>query len=125
MIVADSDVLIDALRGREPARTQVARSLDAGTLATTTITLFELWSGARTSRQQALVEGFLGALVMLPFDEAASRAAASLRRELSARGTPIGMADYLMAGVCLTRSAALLTRNRSHFERVPGLQFAE
>jgi predicted nucleic acid-binding protein len=31
------------------------------------------------------------------------------------------MADYLIAGVCLARSAGLLSRYRAHFERIPGL----
>jgi predicted nucleic acid-binding protein len=44
-----------------------------------------------------------------------------LRRALAAQGLPIGMADYMIAGICVARSAALLTRNRAHFERVPGL----
>ena len=33
------------------------------------------------------------------------------------------MADYLIAGICRSRSAELLTRNRRHFERVPELKF--
>lgn len=72
MILADSDVLIDALRGREP-------------------------------------------------NEAASRAVATARRELEGRGETIGMSDYLIAGVCLARPLPLLTRNRAHFDRIPGL----
>ena len=50
-----------------------------------------------------------------------SRLAAETRRTLESTGTPIGMADYLIAGICLARSAILLTRNRAHFDRVPGL----
>ncbi len=34
------------------------------------------------------------------------------------------MADYLIAGICLSRNAMLLTRNRAHFERIPGLHLA-
>jgi tRNA(fMet)-specific endonuclease VapC len=120
LIVADSDVLIDALRGRQPGVTRVAQALDAGILSTTSVTLFELLSGARSEAESASIEQLLAALPILPFDDAASRAAASVRRELAARGSPIGMADYMIAGICVTRSAALLTRNRSHFERVPG-----
>ena len=45
-----------------------------------------------------------------------------LRRELEGRGTTIAMSDYLIAGICRARSLPLLTRNRSHFERVPGLR---
>lgn len=119
--MADSDVLIDALRGRQPGVTQVAQGLDTGLLSTTSVTLFELLSGVRSEAESASIERLLGALTILPFDDAASRAAASLRRALAAQGSPIGMADYMIAGICLARSAALLTRNRAHFERVPGL----
>lgn len=34
---------------------------------------------------------------------------------------PIGTADYLIAGIVLANRGILLTRNRDHFERVPGL----
>jgi predicted nucleic acid-binding protein len=121
LIVADSDVLIDALRGRQPAIGRVTEGLQSGVLCTTTVTLFELLSGTRTEAESAAVERLLAAFTILPFDEAASREAAALRRGLLTQGLPIGMADYMIAGICVARSAALLTRNRAHFERVPGL----
>jgi predicted nucleic acid-binding protein len=58
---------------------------------------------------------------LLPFDERAAERAAAIRQHLDGAGTPIGMADYLIAGICLANSAMLLTRNRKHFERVTGL----
>jgi tRNA(fMet)-specific endonuclease VapC len=121
LIVVDSDVLIDALRGRQPAVRRVTEGLQSGVLCTTTVTLFELLSGTRSEAESAAVDRLLAALSILPFDDAASRAAAALRRGLAAQGLPIGMADYMIAGICVARSAALLTRNRAHFERVPGL----
>lgn len=51
MIVADSDVLIDFLGGREPAAGRVTREIESGNLWTTVITRFELLSGARGSRE--------------------------------------------------------------------------
>lgn len=125
MIVADSDVLIDALRGREPSVSRVLAGLADRTLATTTISAFELLSGSRTPLQVEAVEGLLGALTVLPFDRPASEAAATCRRELEAKGQTIGMGDYLIAGICLSRGAALLTRNRKHFERVAALTLAQ
>ena len=59
------------------------------------------------------------------FDQAAAEAAAEARQRLEAQGTSIGMADYLIAGICLAQSATLLTRNRRHFEKVPGLLLAQ
>ena len=125
MIVADSDVLIDALRGREPGARWVAEGLEAGVLATTAVSAFELLSGARSPKQEDVVQALLAALPILPLDQKAGETAASLRQELEAAGQAIGMADHLIAGICVSRSIALLTRNRKHFQRVPGLAFAD
>ena len=122
MIVADSDVLIDALRGKDPARSRVALELDTGALATTCITVFELESGARSPREREKVSALLSALTILPLDSVAAADAAEARRTSEVRGDPIGTADYLIAGICRSRAAILLTRNRKHFERVPGLK---
>jgi tRNA(fMet)-specific endonuclease VapC len=35
------------------------------------------------------------------------------------------MADCLIAGIALAEDEALLTRNRRHFERVPGLRLVD
>ena len=121
MTIADFDVLIDALRGRESARARIAEALAAGTLATTAVTAFELRSGADSDRVRAAVGQLLAPLEVLPFDQAAAGAAARVRRELEAEGQPIGMADCMIAGICLVRSATLLTRNRALFGRVSGL----
>lgn len=121
MIVADTDVLIDALRGRAPAADRIALELETGALATTAISAFELRGGARSAAAAGQVEDLLASLSILPFDAEAAEKAAQTRQALEAKGAPIGMADYLIAGTCLARSAVLLTRNRAHFERVPGL----
>lgn len=121
MIVADSDVLIDGLRGREPGAARISHEIRSGNLATTVVSAFELLSGARTDSERNKVQTLLRSLPLLPLDEEAGIAAAEIRRNLEAAGSGIGMADYLIAGICLTRSASLLTRNLKHFERVPGL----
>lgn len=121
MIVVDSDVLIDALRGRRDAARRLDLELDTGALATTSVSAFELRSGARSRATARKVDTLLAALTILPFDEEAAERAAEVRRTLESQGEGIGMADYLIAGVCRSRSGLLLTRNRDHFRRVPGL----
>lgn len=125
MIVADSDVLIDALRGKEPSAGRIARELRQGTLATTSITSFELLSGAKRERERERVEQLLDAIPILPFEAEDSSVGAEIRRNLEAAGSKIGMADYLIAAICLRHSALLLTRNRRHFERVARLRFED
>lgn len=122
LVVADTDVLIDALQGRDPAADRVTIGLETGSLATTSINAFELLSGAGTDRTRERVDRLLGALPILPCEEEAGRAAAEIRRVLDSAGTPIGMGDYLIAGICLARSAVLLTRNVAHFSRIADLR---
>ena len=122
MMVVDTDVLIDGLNGKNPSSARISREIESGTLATTTVTLFELLSGAKTRRARDAIKMLLSAITILALDEESGATAAAIRRDLEARGTTIGMADYLIAGICRARSLPLLTRNRSHFERVPGLR---
>lgn len=125
MRVADTDVLIDYLAGSaEAMAARVAAELARGTLRTTVVTRFELFAGARTSRQQGILRQLLAAVPALALDAAAADRAAEVRRELEARGEPIGMGDSLIAGIVLVHDGTLLTRNRRHFERVAGLRLA-
>jgi len=85
MILADSDVLIDYLRGHEPARSRIGLEL-AHYLATSAVSAFELLSGARGGRHQEKISILLAAMRILPVDAAAAATAAKLRLELESQG---------------------------------------
>jgi predicted nucleic acid-binding protein len=119
--VIDTDVLIDALHAKGTAAARLAAAIERGAAATTVISVFELLAGAKARAQRGRVEKLLGALAILPIDDLACRRAADVRRELGRDGTGIGMGDCLIAGVCLSASLPLVTRNRDHFGRVPEL----
>ncbi len=122
MMLADSDVLIDFLRGKGPAVERMAIEIGTGRLHTTTITAFELLAGAKTAKDHAKVTTLLEALHVLPLDSTSAARAASVKRELEASGRGMATADCLIAGICLAQRATLLTRNVKHFEHVPGLK---
>lgn len=124
MIVADTDVLIDYLRGRGPMAARVELELQSRSFASTAVTAFELWAGAKTSRQASAIELLLGAMTILPLEEGGARKAADVRRTLLSQGEAIGMADSLIAGICISVGGTLITRNRRHFERVAGLKLS-
>jgi tRNA(fMet)-specific endonuclease VapC len=124
MIVADTDVLIDFLRGRGDGARRVAVELETRSFGTTAITVFELRSGARTVRQKRSVDLLLEAMTILPFGPEEARVAAEIRQQVEAQGQPIGMADYMIAAVCVVAGGVLLTRNRKHFERVKSLKLS-
>lgn len=83
--------------------------------------LMRLPAAAREPRLKALGQ-FLAPLAILPFDEAAAGAAARIRADLEARGTPIGPHDTLIAATAMAHGAELVTRNVVEFERVQGLR---
>ncbi len=121
MIVADTDVLIDFLKGFGPSSERVELELRHG-LAVTVISAFELWAGAVGSKKrEAAVENLLNALKVIPCREAAAKSAAQIRYTLQKQGRTIGMADSLIAGICVTENAMLLTRNLDHFRNIEGL----
>lgn len=122
MTVADTDVLIDFLAGKEPMAARVADLVGRGALCTTAINRFELLSGSRSQHQQAQAEALLSSLPTLVLDQEAADQAAQIRRTLEARGATIGMGDSLIAGIVLANGGTLLTRNQGHFERVEGLR---
>lgn len=125
MIVADTDVLIDYLEGRSPGAEAVSLALRQDQLQTTTLSCFELLVGVRSNRQLEKVLALLDSIPILLLDFDAARKAAELHRQLERSGITIGMGDSLIAGIVLARGGTLLTRNRRHFERVPGLPLAD
>jgi len=125
VILADTDVLIDYLAGVQPLQDRIAGHSDAEQLQTTAVNCFELLSGTGPGRRGHAVRRLLDALNVFPLDRAAAERAADVRRKLNRAGRPIGMGDSLIAGIALAHNLPLLTRNRSHFERVEDLRLVD
>jgi tRNA(fMet)-specific endonuclease VapC len=125
LILADSDVLIDYLEGVQPVRDFIGPHLADDSLFTTAITAFELLSGARGGRRGDRVRSLVANVPVLPLDRESAERAAMLRQELESEGRSIGMADSLIAGIALTHSLPLFTRNRKHFSRVAGITLVD
>lgn len=120
-VVADTDALIDLAEGAG-AHAAVKALLRAGRLATTVVSVFELWRGCETAEQRAKARDLLRGIRVYPVTTAAALRAAELWRDLEERGDRVGERDTLIAGVCLATRLALLTGNVKHFRRVPGLR---
>jgi len=68
------------------------------------------------------VHAALGPVLVLPVTHGAADVAAGANRYLARRGQAIAVPDTLIAGVRIAHGLPLLTRNREHFSRVPGLE---
>lgn len=120
--VLDSDVLIDLFAGYEPAGSVIPHLLEMDLAATTAITAYELHSGASRASDRQHLHDFLATLIILPVDVQSARRAGAVDLSLRRQGQPINPGDNLIAGICLVRDLALVTRNVSHFRRVADLK---
>ena len=122
MILLDSDVLIDFLRGRTDARRLVEDASDAGEeLATTALNVGEVLRGEADTLRAARVGEFLTSLTVLAIDERVARVYATVMSDLDRQGKRMPEIDAFIAAAALVNGASIATRNAKHFSRVPGL----
>jgi len=121
----DSNTIIDYLKGNASviASLQAAKSSE---IAIPAIVLYEIEFGTLKSRAGAGRKKTVADLLMniehIPFDADAARTAARIRFELEAKGIGMGPLDTLIAGIAVSRKAALITSNLREFSRVEGLR---
>lgn len=123
MRVLDTDTCIGLLRGRDEVLERRAAATDE--LVTTWVTAGELFFGAARSTDPdgnaAIVVHFLATLRVLGPDLSSSRLFGELKARLRAEGNIVADADLFIASIALAHGATVVTGNRRHFERVPGL----
>ena len=122
MKILDSDHCVALLRGKLDLRGRVSPLEE---LAVTAVSVGELAHGAHKSARAAdnlaRLDVLLAALAVLPYDEAAGREFGALKARLEGSGERLSDLDLQIAAIALRFTAPLLTHNRHHFERVPGL----
>ncbi|MBD1577862.1 type II toxin-antitoxin system VapC family toxin [Vibrio sp. S11_S32] len=83
--------------------------------------------GKKASPKYAvLVEEFLKRVdEILPWDKVAVDATTEVKRDLMAKGTPIGNNDTAIAGHAIATGCVLVTNNTREFKRVSGLNLED
>jgi tRNA(fMet)-specific endonuclease VapC len=122
----DTDILSLFFR----AHPQVVQSFETYTTEHDTInisilTYYEILSGLKhksAASQLASFTEFAAGCHIAPLTEQSVSLSADLYAALRAQGTPLDDIDLLIAGIALANEWVLVTRNRRHFERVPGLE---
>jgi tRNA(fMet)-specific endonuclease VapC len=122
--VLDSDVLIDFLRGAGPGRDLIRALARAEGYRVSAVTAFELALGRSYAENPRPVHTLL-AVPLLTLTRKAGLRGGALLGELRRSGEAIDIRDAMQAGICLEAGAPLVTRNVSHFERVPGLRVSQ
>ena len=122
----DTNHLI-ALLNRVPAAVEKQRQIEktGSRVCSTAIPLGELYFGAfhsqHRSRNLQRLSRIRRRLVFLPFDERAAIEYGRIREETHSRGTPIPVADTMIAAIARPLRLRVLSHDE-HFRWVPGLQ---
>jgi predicted nucleic acid-binding protein len=120
-LLLDSNVLIDVLRGIEPAKRFVASVTD--TPSCSVVTLSELISGARSRREEQAIALLEVRLSFLPVDTGiAKRAGQFIKHYQASHG--LDDLDALIAATAEEHKLELATLNVKHFPMFPKLKRA-
>ena len=110
----DTDVLIWVLRGKPQAISLLQDLLKNEIPAISTLSIYEIWSGARPEEESAIA-GFLSAFYLVPVNDSIARKGAEYYRKFRSKGMTLSSTDALIAGTAAIEGLILITQNRRHF----------
>ena len=119
MIILDSTVLMDNLRGLAAAGDYLRSVTDVP--ACSEITRVEILRGLR-GREGEAAEGLFSVLRWIPLDERIARRAGELGERYRSSHGNLALADLVIGATALELDAALATLNVRHFPMIPGLK---
>lgn len=120
-LVVDSSILIDHLRGGSVWKRVLNNIEEDFRLFVPTIVIFELFVG-QSSRDPSIViktRQLLHNFQRVELDEKIAKTAGELFRDF---GKHIQIQDYIIAASALSINAKVVTLNRKHFEKIPGVE---
>jgi predicted nucleic acid-binding protein len=112
LLLVDTDILIDYLRGRAEAVTYLEGL--TGILFVSAISVAELDAGVREGAERTKLDVFLTAFEVVPVDAEIAQRGGLYRRDYG-KTHNVGLPDALIAATVETRKARLVTLNQKHF----------
>lgn len=114
LVLLDTTVLIDYLRGRPVVERVNALLARGDTLCTSPVNVEEITRGLREA-ETTVVEQLFDGLRVVPITRAEGRQAGRWRRHFAAQGVTLSQADCLIAAAAFAAAAVLATGNPRHF----------
>ena len=122
-MVIDTNIFIEFLRSKNKKGTTLFKIPDAQTKNISSITLFELYSGATSKVKWNEVIKITREVNILPVTEEIAIESAKIYQELKAKNKIIEYRDIMIAATTIVHQQSLLTLNRKHFSRIPNIEF--
>ena len=126
MYLLDTNICIYAMKNTYPSLSKKLFQIPPADIYVSSATVGELEYGCAKSkwsdRSREVINLFLAAFTILPFDREDAVQFGRLRAALAAVGTPIGPYDIQIAAQGVTRGLTVITHNTGEFSRVPNLK---
>ncbi len=132
MILIDSNIIIDAMKGREGAITALKAHKEEG-IAVSILSIYEVKMGIYCiakkdpnfdlTRRMKKLDQLLHSFTKIPVDHRVVDRAAEIMGQLLVKGLRTDPIDILIGSSCLIFGIkTVFTENVKHFERIPNLQ---
>ncbi len=120
-IIIDTSILIDFLRSKNKNQSVLWLLKENYFCYTSSITVFELYCGAKTDIHLRDLEKLFRWINILSFDEETAKLSSQIYKELKAKNQLIEYRDIFIASIAVKFKYSLATLNTKHFNRIPNL----
>lgn len=118
-VMLDTDVLVDYLRGYQPAMALVQENAEV--IVIPAIVVAELYAGVKGEEELAALDRFLGLFPIIPVTGAIARAGGLYSKQYS-KSLGTGLADAVIAAAADMTGSHLKTLNVKHFPMYKNLE---
>jgi len=126
--LVDTDWAVYYLRGIEPYVSRL-REYRKSSLSISAVSLAELYEGvfraANPQEREKTLEDFLTGVTVVDVTREVARTFGRLRARLRSQGITVADLDLLIGSTAVCYALVLLTDNRRHYEKIPGIRMAE
>lgn len=122
LVLLDTDVLVDLLRGHRQAIAFVEENTDRMVLSS--IVVAELYAGVRGDQdgeEQTVLRGLLSSFRTIPTSAEIARLGGIYKRDYG-KSHGVGLADALIAATATVEGAGLATLNVKHYPMIQNLE---
>lgn len=122
MVIADTNIIIAAIRGNEMAKQLLLKYMPAVYISV--VTEIELFTGATNISKKRTVEQIIKTHETILINHSISQTALRLVKNYNTTSKSLYLPDALIAATCLHKGFSLLTFNTSDFKFIKGLHIA-
>jgi tRNA(fMet)-specific endonuclease VapC len=121
-VLIDTSIIIDHLRKKSKTKSHFYRIVGNHNLFISTITLFELYSGATDKERLKDIKNIIAYVHILPFTSKIAKQAGEIFRSLKKENKLIEFRDLFIGATALAHDLPIMSLNEKHFNRIKELK---